>query len=108
MHRVFQKERFSRFLPSTYAGNVSLAAVSRGDACQSGKMVTLLNSYWLLVLQTELASGLYLLCHWGSCCDARAASPGAHIRPLFIRVCIDHYVYAAHLPVDGVCEPACV
>ena len=65
-------------------------------------------SYWLLVLQTELATGLYLLCHWGSCCDARAASPGAHIIPLFFRVCIDHYVYAAPLPVDGVCEPACV
>ena len=41
--RYFQKELFSSFLPSTYAGHVGL-----GGSCQSGKMAALLNSLFFV------------------------------------------------------------
>ena len=45
---MLQKELFSCFLPLTYARHVSLAVGSLGDACQSGKMATLLNSLFFM------------------------------------------------------------
>ena len=43
--RSYKKELFSRLLPSTYSGNVGLAAAaSLDDSCQSGKMATLFNN----------------------------------------------------------------
>ena len=41
--RYFQKELFSSFVPSTYAGHIGL-----GDSCQSGKMAALLNSLFVV------------------------------------------------------------
>ena len=41
--RSFQKELFSSFVPSTYAGHIGL-----GDSCQSGKMAALLNSLFFV------------------------------------------------------------
>ena len=40
----FQTEQFSRFLLPTYTSHVKLARQSLGGACQSSKMVALLNS----------------------------------------------------------------
>ena len=45
---IFQKEIFSRFLPSMYIGHVALAAVTLCDACQPGKMATLMNSLFFV------------------------------------------------------------
>ena len=45
---IFQKDICSRFLPSTYAGHVVLQRSGIDDACQSGKMVTLLNSLFFV------------------------------------------------------------
>ena len=47
---IFPKDLFSRFVLSTYAGHVDLAAASHwGDACQSGKMATLFNSLFFVL-----------------------------------------------------------
>ena len=40
---IFQRELLSRFVPSTYAGHVGLAAPGLDGACQSEKMATLLD-----------------------------------------------------------------
>ena len=45
---IVQKVLFSRFLPSTYAGQVSLAEVRLGDPFKSSEMATQLNSLSLM------------------------------------------------------------
>ena len=52
-------------------------------------------SYWLLVLQTELAPGLYLLCHW-----VHVVMPGRRARALtsylYLFACVSTIMAKVH------------
>ena len=59
---IFQKELFSCFLLSTYGAHVGLAATGFGDACQSGKTATLLNSLFF-VFESSLLPNYRVKCY---------------------------------------------
>ena len=59
-----QYDIYSHFLPPTYAGHVGLVAAGLGDACQSDKMATLLNSLFFVFnisLQPTLSNVMLIL-----------------------------------------------
>ena len=69
---IFLKYIFSSFLPSTYSGHLVWSLTCLGDACQSGKMATLLNSLLFLFKMLPLPNYLvinydYNIVKWCSC-----------------------------------------
>ena len=68
-NNIFQKELFARFLQSTYAKHVGQAAAGLGDAFQSGKMATSLNSLFSvfkisLVPITIVLNSMIIIVKW--------------------------------------------